>query len=131
MKHLLIAASLLLAVPQMRATSPAPLPEPELSLERALELAKAYVRDKKIDVSHHYIDRIWIGYQQDQPDRRWIVSWSPKPKEINETKGWIILTVKLDGTVADDKGAVPWFDPRMLDRSKVEAPPAVKPPQSK
>lgn len=131
MKHLLIAASLFLAVPQVHATSIGPSPEPKISLEKALELAKAYIRDKKIDVSHHYIDRIWIGYQEGQPDRRWIISWSPKPEEVKETKGWIILTVKLDGTVADDKGAVPWIDSRMLERSKIERPPVIMPPQTK
>ncbi len=131
MKHLLIAASLLLAVPQVRATSIAASPEPKISLESALELAKAYIRDKKIDVSHHYIDRIWIGYQEGQPDRRWIISWSPKPEEVKETKGWLILTVKLDGTVTDDKGAVPWIDSRMFERSKVVPPPLIKPPQTK
>lgn len=131
MKHFLIAASLFLAVPQVHATSIGPSPEPKISLEKALELAKAYIRDKKIDVSHHYIDRIWIGYQEGQPDRRWIVSWSPKPEEVKETKGWIILTVKLDGTVADDKGAVPWIDSRMLERSKIKLPPVIMPPQTK
>ncbi len=131
MKNLLIIASLLLASPQMRATTIGPSPEPKISLEKALELAKAYVRNKKIDVSHHYIDRIWIGYQEGQPDRRWIVSWSPKPEEVNETKGWIVLTVKLDGTVADDKGSAPWIDSRMLERDKTVPPTEIKPVQTK
>jgi hypothetical protein len=131
MKHLLIATFLILAVPQVRATSIAPSPEPKISLEGALELAKAYIRDKKIDVSHHYIDRIWIGYQEGQPERRWIISWSPKPEEVKETKGWLILTVKLDGTVTDDKGAVPWIDSRMLESTNIESPSVVKPPQTK
>jgi len=131
MKPLLIAASLLLAVSQVRATSIGPSPEPKISLEGALELAKAYIRDKKIDVSHHYIDRIWICYQEGQPDRRWIISWSPKPEEVKETKGWIILTVKLDGTVTNDKGAVPWIDSRMLESTKIDPRPGVKPPQTK
>jgi len=97
-------------------------------MEKALDLAKAYVRAKKIDLSHHYLDRIWIGYQEGQPDRRWIISWSPKQEDVAETQGWIILTVKLDGTVAHDKGAaVPWIDPRMLERNKIKPPPAIKP----
>lgn len=90
------------------------MPQPELPLENALELAKEYAREKKIDLSNHYLDRIWIGYQEGQPDRRWIVSWSPKPEKVKETKGWIILKVKLDGTVTDEAGSVPWLDPRIF-----------------
>jgi hypothetical protein len=131
MKYLLIAASLLLTVTQVRATSIGPSPEPKISLETALELAKAYIRDKKIDVSHHYIDRVWIGYQEGQPDRRWIISWSPKPEELKKTKGWIILKVKLDGTVTDEAGSVPWLEPRLFDSSKIEPPPTVKPAPAK
>jgi hypothetical protein len=130
MKHLLIAASLLLAVPQVRATSIGPSPEPKLSLESALELAKAYIRDKKIDVSHHYIDRIWIGYQEGQPDQRWIISWSPKPMETKAGERWIIMTVKLDGTVTD-KGSVPGSDSYILERLRITHPPVSKPPQTK
>ena len=101
------------------------MPEPELPLEKALELAKAYARKNKLDLSNHYLDRIWIGYQEGQPDRRWIVSWSPKPDKIEKTKGWIILKVKLDGTVTDEVGAVPWLDPRIF------ASPATQPTEKK
>jgi len=97
-------------------------------MERALELAKEYIRDKKIDVSHHYIDRIWIGYQEGKPDRLWIISWSPNPEEA---KGWIILKVKLDGTVTVEAGAVPWLHPRLFGPTTVDLPPVNKPTPSK
>lgn len=128
MKTILIYATLLLAVSPLHAFSPAPQPKPAISMERALELAKEYVRDKKIDLSHHYLDRIWIGYQEGQPDRRWIISWSPNPEEA---KGWIILKVKLDGTVTDEAGAVPWLDPRIFESIKIKAPQDIKQPPTK
>lgn len=128
MKTLLILATSLLAVFPLQASSPAPQPKPAISMERALELAKEYVRDKKIDISHHYLDRVWIGYQAGQPDRRWIISWSPNPEEA---KGWIILKVKLDGTVTDESGAVPWLDPRIVEPSKVEPLPVIESPPTK
>lgn len=114
----IITISLLLICPLV-ARSPGPMPEPELPLEKALELAKEYVRENKIDLSNHYMDRVWIGYQEGQPDRRWIISWSPKPEKLKEAKGWIILKVKLDGTVTDEAGGVPWLDPRIFTDSTV------------
>lgn len=131
MKSFLIYAASLLAVLPIHAMSPAPEPKPVLSMEKALELAKEYIRDKKIDVSHHYIDRIWIGYQEGKPDRRWIISWSPNPEDPKEPKGWIILRVKLDGTVTDEAGAVPWLQPRIFGPGRIEPPPVIKPPPTK
>ena len=101
------------------------LEEGRLPMEKALELAKAYAREMKIDLSGHYLDRVWIGHQEGQPDRRWIVSWSPKPEKRQPGKGWIILKVKLDGTVTDEAGAVPWLDRRRL------LPPGDSPPSEK
>jgi hypothetical protein len=126
MKPLLtIALSLLLLAPA-NASSPAPEPEPEIPMEKALELAKAHTREKKIDLSAHYLDRVWIGYQEGKADRRWIVSWSPKPERRTPGTGWIILKVKLDGTVTDEAGAVPWLSPnrvRLLPPNSTEPMP--------
>lgn len=128
MKNLLICAIFLFLSLPVRALSPAPQPEPAIPIERALELAKQHALDKKIDLSHHYIDRVWIGYQKGKPDRRWIISWSPKPEEA---QGWIILKVKDDGTVTDEKGGTPWIDPRMLQDSSNEQPPKSGSPPDK
>ena len=126
MKPLLTIALSLLLLIRTNAWSPAPEPEPEIPMEKALELAKAYAREKKIDLSAHYLDRVWIGYQEGKIDRRWIVSWSPKPEKRKPGTGWIILKVKLDGTVTDEAGAVPWLSPhrsRLLPSESVQPPP--------
>ena len=112
MKILLMMAIVFLSLElaPAHAMSPGPLPEPKISLEKALELAKAHAREQKMDLSHHYLDRIWITRPEGQEERCWIVSWSPKPEERKPGTGWIILTVKFDGTVAPNQGAVPWPD---------------------
>ena len=130
MKFFMICAASVLAVLPIHALSVAPLPKPAISLERALELAKEYARDKKIDLSHHYLDRVLIGYQEGQSDRRWIISWTPDPDGPKSAAG-IILKVKLDGTVTDEAGEVRWQYSQAPEASKVEPPPVNKPSPTK
>ncbi|MCW1926637.1 hypothetical protein OKA05_29055 [Luteolibacter arcticus] len=109
MKIIPFLAALFLLVVPVPAMSFGPQAEPELPLEKALELAKAYAREQKMDLSGHYLDRVWAGWQEGQEGRRWIVSWSPKPEQRKPGGGWIIVTVKFDGTVEQRKGRVPWL----------------------
>lgn len=98
--------------------TPPAKPEPERTVEMAIELATAYAIASKIELSNYHMDRAWLGYQGDHPDRRWIISWSPKPDRMDKTKGFHILGVKLDGTIAENGGAVMWLDARMFDPAK-------------
>jgi hypothetical protein len=115
MKTLVYSLVLLASALCVQANQPGPFPEPKISLPHALQLAEDYIKAKRIDVSKHYMDRIWIGYQEGFSDLRWIVSWSPKPDNLSGTTGWIILTVKMDGTVSNDEGAVPWISQKYIE----------------
>ena len=100
--------------------SPAPQEEPEISLEHAIKLARDFAKKERIDLSNHYLDRVWVGRQDGQPDRRWIVSWSPNPQKANDTNGWLILTVTMEGIVEKRKGAVPWSKARVIVPPKAD-----------
>ena len=94
------------------AMSPAPEPKPALGMLEAIQKAKVYAEARN-DLSRHYLDRVWLGRPGGENERKWIVSWSPDGMDTG--KGWVIVTVDMEGNVSVPKDGVSWIDRRTID----------------
>jgi len=117
---MVMAVTLVLAITAY-GFSPAAEPKPAIPLPKALQIAQEHVKKKGIDVSNHYLDRIWVGHVDGRKNRRWIVSWSPDPEKPAGNKSWLIITIKMNGKVDSKSGGVPWISEQYLEFIRKQA----------
>jgi hypothetical protein len=90
---LALLSALLLAAAEI---IPTPLPPP-VSLKEAVGIAEAYVAEKKIDVSQHYLASARV---QSDPQGRlhWDAQWMHTDRGVKG--GWFMVRVQMDKTVS-------------------------------
>ena len=69
-------------------------PVPSLGLVDAVHVAEAYLKEKKIDTSKHYLDNVRLQYSSSwMKGKHWIVTWRLK---VMADGGEIFVFVDMD-----------------------------------
>lgn len=109
------------------ADSIKPGPRPEISVEKALEIAKMY-SSKKIDINKYYIDRVWLGVPRGEKQRKWIVSWCADENDPNGAKGWFIVVVDMKCQASEPAHGVQWLPEDEENQKRFKLPDPLKLP---